>query len=242
MPDKDKRYLYSVILSAAGWSLFLVSAILLALKFEFLFAPSLVLWFLCYLLNLIAMIYGVLLLYKYSFSIKTAIFKIIILLASVIFSSLFIFYGYISLTYFRIIPPKEECSYNLNSIYKAMISYSIENKEHYPTASKWCDLLIQEADVSPKTLLCPNDKKGLSSYAINPNAEPNSPDDVVLLFEAKPGWNQFGGKELLNTENHKGEGANVLLKHGGVYFIKKEDFGKLNWGIPQEPNKIQNIK
>ena len=66
-------------------------------------------------------------------------------------------------------------------------------------------------------------------YAFNPNTEPNSPDDVVLLFETKGGWNQFGGPELLTTEHHRGKGSNVLFNDGDAEFVKSRDLEKLKW-------------
>ena len=69
-----------------------------------------------------------------------------------------------------------------------------------------------------------------SNYAINPDVEPNSPKDVVLLFETKGGWNQFGGEKLLTFDNHLRIGTNVLFHDGIVRFIKPKDVSKLNWG------------
>lgn len=66
-------------------------------------------------------------------------------------------------------------------------------------------------------------------YGMNPNAEPNSPGDIVLLLETKAGWNQFGGPEILTTENHFGEGCSVLFNSGRVEWIKAKDIGKLKW-------------
>jgi hypothetical protein len=80
-----------------------------------------------------------------------------------------------------------------------------------------------------KTFRCKADKVGPCSYAMNPDCEPNSPDDVVLLFESKPGWNRFGGAELLNFDNHDGKGCNVLFNDQHVEFIHVEDVNKLRW-------------
>jgi prepilin-type processing-associated H-X9-DG protein len=72
---------------------------------------------------------------------------------------------------------------------------------------------------------------------MNPDCEPNSPADLVLLFETKGGWNQYGGPELLTLDNHKGEGANVLFNDGHVKFIKPDEVGKLKWKA--EPNEMK---
>lgn len=70
----------------------------------------------------------------------------------------------------------------------------------------------------------------ISSYALNPNCKPNSPDDTVLLFESKPGWNRHGGPELFCFDNHEPRGGCVLFKNGSVKFIRTEaELHKLRW-------------
>ena len=67
-------------------------------------------------------------------------------------------------------------------------------------------------------------------YAMNPNCKPDSPPDMVLLFETKAGWNQHGGPELFTFDNHKPRGGCVLLNDGTVKFIRtKEVLQKLRW-------------
>jgi prepilin-type processing-associated H-X9-DG protein len=75
-------------------------------------------------------------------------------------------------------------------------------------------------------------------YAINPNCEPNSPGDVMLLFETKGGWNQFGGAEMRAFENHKGKGCNVLFNDGQVKFVPPEWSMELKW----EKDGVSNIE
>ncbi len=58
---------------------------------------------------------------------------------------------------------------------------------------------------------------------------------MVLVFESRPGWNQAGGIELLTTENHRGEGCNVLFVDGHVEFVKPEDIPKLRWNNADSP-------
>jgi prepilin-type processing-associated H-X9-DG protein len=59
---------------------------------------------------------------------------------------------------------------------------------------------------------------------------------VVLLFESEPGWNRFGGPELLTFDNHGGRGCNILFSDGNVRFIKPEDANDLKWK-PDEDQK-----
>ncbi len=70
-------------------------------------------------------------------------------------------------------------------------------------------------------------------FAFNPNAKPNSPGDVVLLFSTKGGWNQFGGPETFSSDNYKEIGrigGYVLFNNGDIKFVKPDEVLKLNWG------------
>jgi hypothetical protein len=58
---------------------------------------------------------------------------------------------------------------------------------------------------------------------MNPNCGPDSPGDVVLLFETKAGWNLHGGPELFTFDNHDPKGGCVLLNDGSVKFIRTEE-------------------
>ena len=73
-----------------------------------------------------------------------------------------------------------------------------ETWQHIPTPDKWCDALLQGEYVTEKMFKCPGNKKARCSYSINPNCEPNSEPNTVLVFESKGGWNSFGGPELFN--------------------------------------------
>jgi prepilin-type processing-associated H-X9-DG protein len=98
-------------------------------------------------------------------------------------------------------------------------------------------VLIKDYNIAPKQFCCPSSdtKKGQSSYAINVNiagkkiSEVRFPYDTVLLFETKSGVNPAGGPEILNADNHRGNGCNVLFAGGQVKFIKYEEFDKLRW-------------
>ena len=138
-------------------------------------------------------------------------------------------------------PPISICGSHLHRLGIVMRLYANDFDGKYPTSDKWCDLLVENYDerhyVDAKTFICKSALRGGDKnrchYAINPKAEPNSPPDMVLLFETKGGWNQFGGPEILTTENHKGKGCNVLFNKGRVEFVKPERLGELKWEVEE---------
>jgi hypothetical protein len=146
----------------------------------------------------------------------------------------------------RSLPPPSisMCRANLRTLKIALLIYSSENEGKYPTTDKWCDLLRDY--YREKHLVCPSQERAgeRCSYAINPYCEPNSPPDTVLLFETKGGWNQFGGMEIVSTDNHPYErdrfwgykirGCNVSFNDSDFNdssdrFVREEEFPKLIW-------------
>lgn len=124
------------------------------------------------------------------------------------------------------------CANNLRALRRALLIYANDYDDEYPTADQWCDLLLQyESDhVTEEMFVCPSAEAGRSHYAINPNVtDASCPPDMVLLFEARAGWNQFGGPELLAPENHQGEGSHILFHDGHVEFVESERFDELRW-------------
>ncbi len=130
------------------------------------------------------------------------------------------------------------CGMNISSLEKALHLYAGDHNGRYPSPQKWCDLLIEEVDCAPRMFVCGGGHKGRSHYAMNPYCEPNCPNDVVLVFETKGGWNQYGGVELLTFDNHGGKGTNVLFNDGHAEFIRPEDVGRLKWR-PEDANTIR---
>ncbi len=130
------------------------------------------------------------------------------------------------------------CGANLHSLGIAVVIYANENDDIYPTTDKWCDLITQYT--RPKRFACKSalvrGDKGRCHYAMNPNAKPNSPQDMVLMFETKGGWNQVGGPELLTTENHKGKGCNILFNDTHVKFVKTKQLVELKWEVEEGNN------
>lgn len=142
----------------------------------------------------------------------------------------------------------QACGINLHQLGKAMLIYSNDNQGHYPEPNQWCDILLKHNEVDLKHLYCPGitfrwkrqilplpvPKNERCYYAMNPDCEPNSPKDMVLLFETKGGWNQTGGPELLTTENHTGR-CNVLFNDGHAEFVVAEELKYLRWEDEKEP-------
>jgi prepilin-type processing-associated H-X9-DG protein len=141
------------------------------------------------------------------------------------------------------------CAYNLQQISKAMLLYSNDNNSSYPEPNRWCDLLLEYEQIELKHFLCPGvtfqwrrqvfpwpiPKNEKCYYAMNPNCEPNSPPNTVLLFETKGGWNKFDGPELLTFENHLGRCV-ILFNDGHVEIVSQKHIPDLNWGHRKDPN------
>lgn len=134
--------------------------------------------------------------------------------------------------------PGRKCRENIISLGNAMIQYANDYDE-YTVADRWCDLLIEHGDVTEKWFVCPSAGNGRCHYAINPRCGPNSPEDMVLLFEIKGGWNQSGGQELLTFENHNGNGCHVLFNDRHVEFVRPDQIGELKWKKVEEGNSVE---
>lgn len=133
------------------------------------------------------------------------------------------------------------CGTNLKGLGIALNVYSFDYDDRLPDEN-WCDLLMSKADVCYKSFICPGSKceKGQSSYSMNIEVMGKKygelPDDIVVLFESKPGWNQVGGKELVNLENHGGDGCNVVFADGHNEYVKATGIDKLRWTVEENAN------
>ena len=124
------------------------------------------------------------------------------------------------------------CGTNMSGLSKAMMIYANDYDDQYPTPEKWCDLLIEYCEVSPISFRCKGAFEGPCNYALNENVGElgqSTQPDIVLLFETHPGWNQVGGPEILTTDNHQGDGCNVVFVDCHVEFVKARDIQYLKW-------------
>jgi hypothetical protein len=131
----------------------------------------------------------------------------------------------------RSLHPRVRCTTNIDGLAKAITFYAHTHDNKLPSPEGWCDALLKADVVIEKNFVSAEARKGRCHYAMNPNAEPNSPGDIVLLFETKAGWNQFGGPELLTFENHYAQGCNVAFNNTHVEFIKPKQLAKLKWKV-----------
>jgi hypothetical protein len=135
-----------------------------------------------------------------------------------------------------------KCLANLRGVSVYFALYAADHNDVYPTPEKWCDLLVDMAredlgdpnglELLHRTLRCPSPRapEGRCHFAMNPHADPCSAPDTVLLFESKPGWNQYGGRELLTLDNHDGEGCSVLFVDYSISFVQAQEVASLKWG------------
>lgn len=138
---------------------------------------------------------------------------------------------------------RELCSVNMKSLSVAIMVYANDYDGRFPTAEKWCDLLIEHADVSEMSLRCPVSTESSFSYAYNQNLDgltrENIGPDVVMIFESEPGANLSGGPELVKTNRHPASdrasfgGCNIAFTDGHVEFVNADRIPNLKW-IPDK--------
>jgi hypothetical protein len=156
---------------------------------------------------------------------KIVVVAIVLLLINMILWS--------SVVYLREYHHRIRCGRNISALGKTMVIYACGYDDKYPTADKWCDLLLEYTEVIEKEFVCPSAGEGRCHYAMNPSTELTSSPDMVLLFETKGGWNQCGGVDILTFENHGGKGCNIFFNDYNVEFVKPEQLEKLLWKVEQ---------
>jgi hypothetical protein len=144
----------------------------------------------------------------------------------------------------RRLPTHIKCAIKLYDLGAAISGYAMDNDGCFPTAEDWCDLLLNEAYVhlEKRCFICEvsDAVTGQSSYALNKNIAGLKLDEVtqeiVLLFETTPGWNQSGTSEIMAREAHEikdgVKGCNVLFADFADYsvrFVETKDLGTLRW-------------
>lgn len=137
-------------------------------------------------------------------------------------------------------PPKAVCNVRIRSLGIYCLVYLME-KGSWIDKNSWCDSVKSYVDEGTgergNIYLCPNDKVGPCSYAMNENVPANTaelPDDLVILFESSPGWNQAGGADDVVTDRHEKRGAHIVFADGHVEFVEEEQIPLLKWKLDDE--------
>ncbi|MBM4025183.1 MAG: hypothetical protein FJ280_07215 [Planctomycetes bacterium] len=130
---------------------------------------------------------------------------------------------------------RKACAQHLEDLLSQLRLF-LRDEHRYPPSAEWCDVLVRywqkvfSSDSRKVYFRCPSQVEGECHYALNPACQPDSPGDMVLLFESKAGWNQHGGPELFTFDNHDPKGGLVLLNDGTVKFIRTEEqLQQLRW-------------
>jgi len=131
-------------------------------------------------------------------------------------------------------PPSIRCRSNISRLAGEINNYRADNDGRLPKAEKWCDILLEQANVEESLFSCPLDEGARCSYSLNKyaaQAGADLPADMVLLFESKAGWNQVGGPELFIAPHRGRRGTTgcVAFADGKGDFITADNVDSLNW-------------
>jgi len=133
----------------------------------------------------------------------------------------------------RKIAERVVCGTNLKSLATAITVYANDYDGRIPTASQWCDLLIQEADVLPKHFLCRSSDAvyGESCYALNQYVAGKRlrdlPDGMVLLFETNSGRSGGPREGLLNCRQFVKKIPDVVDRNPNKHKVFKERWNQV---------------
>ena len=141
-------------------------------------------------------------------------------------------------------PDGVTCAINVSGLGKAIYMYRSDFDGQYPTADKWCDLLVMNYEVKLESLLCKGSdaKIGESSYALNKNIagkkSSDIPEDTVILFETNYGKNPLGRDGTLGDR----QWYRSLSSLGNRDDLKKhkhsEKVYKLRWNQVRGPEML----
>ena len=127
------------------------------------------------------------------------------------------------------------CVNNEKQLALAVILYSGENTNHFPSAATWCDA-IKTAAGSERIFKCPTaNPASRCDYAFNAKLDGMDLGKVapqtVMLFESDGGWNANGGRESLpaNPRHLRGRIYVVAFVDGHVEAVNQSRLSTLRW-------------
>ena len=137
------------------------------------------------------------------------------------------------------VSPVTECMEGIRQLGIGLLTYAQANEGKLPAAQKWCDVLVEQMNADEALFTCPVAEGGRCSYSLNKyavEAGADLPENMVLLFESGPGWNQAGGSELFvaSHETRRGSAGSVVLSNGEARFVFEENIDELNWKPGQD--------
>jgi prepilin-type processing-associated H-X9-DG protein len=126
-----------------------------------------------------------------------------------------------------------KCVSNVKELSIAMRICAMDNKNHYPAATNWCDTLRSHAGMT-NVFHCPADfSGGRCSYAFNAQLAGAEVDKAspgaVMIFEANGGWNASGGEELMLAAPRHGRVIVVGFADGHVEQVSASRLSQLQW-------------
>lgn len=130
--------------------------------------------------------------------------------------------------------PNTQCKLNISQLAGGINMYRRDNDGQFPKAEKWCDILLEQTKTDESLFSCPLAESARCSYSLNKHAAQagsDLPEDMVLLFESGPGWNQVGGPELFNAshETRRGSVGFVAFADGNGRFVSEDELDALKW-------------
>lgn len=127
------------------------------------------------------------------------------------------------------------CRSNLSSLNMALVFYLEDNKNYFPPASTWCDLLADYIIPPLQFPTCPSQLDVKCAYGFNGNLSEiplsriKNPASTVVFFESEGDWNSYSDRHRVTMEpRHKG-GFHVSFVDGSTKLVNAENMTKLNW-------------
>ena len=124
------------------------------------------------------------------------------------------------------------CQVNIKQLSLGLMMYAVDYNDHWAPADRWCDVTYPYVK-NQSVYVCPDLPQYRGSYGHNerlsmtPLKSVSSPADTPTVFDATGGWNQYGGRSLVNYR-HQGV-ANVGFADGHAQALTKADTDRLQW-------------
>ena len=127
------------------------------------------------------------------------------------------------------------CINKVKQLELAVLMYSNDNKDVWPSATTWCDDILQYVG-SPQVFKCPTgDARQRGHYALNaklaglPGKGITNPAKTVMIFESDQGWNASGGPELMLQAPRHRKAVVIGFADGDVELVTEARLSQLNW-------------